>query len=103
MSKHQTRKDRRKEKTGAKAVDHQCRNNGPCPECMDNRTRKNKKREESATAGMKLINAISPVLYACTNQKCLTLQTSNNQDGYPLLFCCNCSGPVEVVSDELPF
>lgn len=34
----------RKKKTGAKAISHQCRNNGPCSYCKENRTHKNLKK-----------------------------------------------------------
>ena len=46
MAKFKTRKDKKKEYTGAKAVDPSCRNNGDCPYCYSNRTVKNKKRLE---------------------------------------------------------
>ena len=34
----------KKKLTGAKAVSHQCRNNGPCPYCFGNRMYKHLKR-----------------------------------------------------------
>jgi|Laugrespbdmm15sn_2_1035079.scaffolds.fasta_scaffold92668_1 hypothetical protein len=34
----------KKKLTGAKAVSHQCRNNGTCPVCFGNRMYKNLKR-----------------------------------------------------------
>ena len=34
----------KKKKTGAKAVSHQCRNNGTCPWCYGNRMYKHLKR-----------------------------------------------------------
>jgi hypothetical protein len=34
----------KQKKTGAKAVSHQCRNNGPCPYCFGNRMYKHLKR-----------------------------------------------------------
>lgn len=46
MAKFKTRKDKKKEYTGTKAVDPSCRNNGDCPYCYSNRTVKNKKRLE---------------------------------------------------------
>ena len=45
---YKTRKDRRKEYTGSKAVDKTCRSNGGCPWCEGNRLHKHKKREKSA-------------------------------------------------------
>lgn len=36
---------RRKPKTGAKAVDHRCRNHGTCPSCQRTRRKKKIKRE----------------------------------------------------------
>lgn len=43
-----TRKDKRKPKTGAKAVSSRCRNNGTCQYCLSNRTHKNIKREQES-------------------------------------------------------
>jgi len=46
--KYKTRKDRRKNKTGAKSVCHSCRNNGTCRYCTTSRLYKNLKREKSS-------------------------------------------------------
>ena len=40
------KKEKRKPYTKAKAVDKSCRNHGNCKWCEDNRTYKNRKREE---------------------------------------------------------
>ena len=42
--KNKTRKDKRQQKTGAKAVCNSCQNNGTCDYCRSNRVIKNKKR-----------------------------------------------------------
>lgn len=44
--KHKTRKDRRKELTGAKSVDSSCGNHGSCSYCRSNRLISSKKREQ---------------------------------------------------------
>lgn len=40
------KKEKRKPYTKAKAVDKSCRNHGNCKWCEDNRTYKNRKRED---------------------------------------------------------
>lgn len=44
--KYKTRKDRRKNLTGAKSIDSSCRNHGTCSYCLSNRTISSKKREQ---------------------------------------------------------
>ena len=46
-------KDKRKKKTGGKAVAKSCQNNGDCSYCRSNRTINNQKREQSSIEQMK--------------------------------------------------
>lgn len=50
--KHRTRENRRQAKTGAKAVDRQCQNNGDCDYCKSNRQHKINKAKAAAEAAI---------------------------------------------------
>jgi hypothetical protein len=45
----------KQKKTGGKAVSHNCRNNGTCPYCTDNRLHKNNKRIQATNNNLILI------------------------------------------------
>ena len=46
----------KKKLTGGKAVSHQCRNNGTCTYCIENRTYKNNKKLDATIYSLNTIN-----------------------------------------------